>query len=59
MSDFFVNAIFDSNVVIASLVAALAGFISFLSPCVLPLLPGFIGYIAGVSASKEIGRAHV
>lgn len=52
MSDIFVNAIFDSNVVIASLVAALAGFISFLSPCVLPLLPGFIGYIAGVSASK-------
>lgn len=52
MSDFFVNAIFDSNVIIAALVAAIAGFISFLSPCVLPLLPGFIGYIAGVSASK-------
>src|SRR5258708_14503542 len=29
-----------------------AGFISFLSPCVLPLVPGYISYIAGSSAAE-------
>jgi cytochrome c-type biogenesis protein len=33
-----------------SLVAALvAGFLSFISPCVLPLVPGYISYVSGVS----------
>lgn len=52
MSDVFVNVIFDSNLIVAIVVAALAGLISFISPCVLPLLPGYIGYVAGVSASR-------
>ena len=30
-------------------VAFLAGLISFLSPCVLPLIPGYISYISGSS----------
>ncbi|MFC3674966.1 cytochrome c biogenesis CcdA family protein [Ferrovibrio xuzhouensis] len=35
-----------------SLAAALvAGFISFLSPCVLPLVPGYVSYVAGRSVS--------
>ena len=33
-------------------VAFLAGLISFLSPCVLPLIPGYISYIAGTSLDK-------
>jgi cytochrome c-type biogenesis protein len=32
-----------------------AGIISFLSPCVLPLVPGYISFISGVSV-EEIGR---
>jgi cytochrome c-type biogenesis protein len=35
--------------------AFLAGFISFLSPCVLPLIPGFLAYLAGTSL-KEPNR---
>ena len=31
------------------LVAFVAGVISFLSPCVLPLVPGYVSYIAGSS----------
>jgi cytochrome c-type biogenesis protein len=27
--------------------AFLAGMISFLSPCVLPLVPGYVSYVAG------------
>ncbi|PRY59334.1 cytochrome c-type biogenesis protein [Knoellia remsis] len=34
---------------IAVLVAALAGLVSFASPCVLPLVPGFLGYVTGLS----------
>ena len=33
----------------AVLVAALAGLVSFASPCVLPLVPGFLGYVTGLS----------
>jgi len=33
-------------------IAFLAGIISFLSPCVLPLIPGYISYISGTSLNK-------
>jgi cytochrome c-type biogenesis protein len=34
------------------LLAALAGLASFTSPCTLPLVPGYVGYMSGVSASR-------
>ena len=34
---------------LAVLLALAAGFISFASPCVLPLVPGFLGYVTGLS----------
>ena len=33
-------------------IAFLAGLVSFLSPCVLPLIPGYISYISGTSLDK-------
>ena len=33
-------------------IAFIAGLISFLSPCVLPLIPGYISYISGTSFEK-------
>lgn len=33
---------------IALAVAALAGLVSFLSPCVLPLVPGYLSYVTGL-----------
>ena len=33
-------------------IAFFAGLISFLSPCVLPLIPGYISYISGTSLDK-------
>lgn len=33
-----------------------AGVISFLSPCVLPLVPGYVSYVAGHSISSDSGR---
>tara|TARA_B100000959_G_scaffold231816_1_gene248449 strand:+ start:704 stop:1420 length:717 start_codon:yes stop_codon:yes gene_type:complete len=37
-------------------VAFLAGLISFLSPCVLPLIPGYISYITGSSLDRLIEK---
>ena len=37
-------------------VAFLAGLISFLSPCVLPLIPGYISYISGTSLDKLVEK---
>ena len=44
-----------SEVSIAS--SFLAGIVSFLSPCVLPLVPGYLSYISGVSLSELKGDA--
>jgi len=42
---------------LAVLVAALAGLISFLSPCVLPLMPGYLSYVTGLAgADLDAGR---
>ncbi|QTH60155.1 cytochrome c biogenesis protein CcdA [Corynebacterium hindlerae] len=34
--------------ILGLLAAALAGFVSFASPCVVPLVPGYMSYLAGV-----------
>ena len=41
------------------LVAFGAGLISFLSPCVLPLIPGYVSYISGNSLSELIEKKKV
>src|ERR687890_1130856 len=41
-----------------SLIAAFAaGFLSFVSPCVLPLIPGYISFVSGVSVEEMRGDA--
>lgn len=35
------------------ILAFIAGLISFLSPCVLPLIPGFLAYLAGTKVGKS------
>ena len=37
-------------------IAFIAGLISFLSPCVLPLIPGYISYISGVSYNQLVEK---
>ena len=37
--------------------AALAGLLSFLSPCILPMVPFYLCYMAGISMG-ELDRAH-
>ena len=57
MFDFFVDIIFDGNLLTACAVAILAGLISFASPCVLPLVPGYLSYAAGMTEVRSRGRA--
>jgi cytochrome c-type biogenesis protein len=51
MKDFFVEQIFSGVLVTAFPFAFIAGVISFLSPCVLPLVPGYLSFAAGFSVS--------
>ena len=36
-----------------------AGLISFLSPCVLPLIPGYISYISGSSINELVDKKNI
>ena len=42
-----------------SLIAFGAGLISFLSPCVLPLIPGYISYISGQSLQEILNQKKI
>lgn len=48
------------SMLLAVPVAALAGLVSFFSPCVVPLLPGYLSYATGLGAADvlEDGRRH-
>lgn len=52
MSEFIVNNLFDGFILLALPLAILAGVISFISPCVLPLVPGYVAFAAGYSQSR-------
>lgn len=45
----FAETILDGSLLAALPVAALAGLVSFASPCVLPLVPGYLGYVTGLT----------
>jgi cytochrome c-type biogenesis protein len=52
MKEFFVEQIFSGVLIAAFPFAFIAGLISFLSPCVLPLVPGYLSFAAGFSISR-------
>ena len=52
MTDFVVNHILDGFLLTAFPIAVFAGLISFLSPCVLPLVPGYLSFAAGFSQAR-------
>ena len=41
------------------IIALGAGLISFLSPCVLPLIPGYISYISGSSLNELVEKKNI
>jgi cytochrome c-type biogenesis protein len=53
MSDFLVDQVFDGGILLAALVALIAGLASFASPCVIPLVPGYLAFVSGVAGVKR------
>lgn len=49
--DTFVSTVTDGPVLLAAPVAMIAGLASFLSPCCLPLVPGYPSYVTGLSGA--------
>ena len=48
----FAGVAFSGSMLLAVPVALLAGLVSFASPCVLPLVPGYLGYLGGMSGAS-------
>lgn len=48
--------VFSGPLLLALPVAIAAGFVAFASPCVLPLVPGYLGYVSGFSGSSTTTR---
>lgn len=55
----FAETAFSGSMLAAIPVAMLAGLVSFASPCVLPLVPGYLGFVggmAGAQAGSDLAR---
>src|SRR6218665_32620 len=51
------DLVLNGQLLIAVPLALVAGLVSFLSPCVLPLVPGYLGYIGGFTEGAS-SRPH-
>lgn len=45
--------VYSGQLLVAAPIALLAGLMSFLSPCVLPLVPGYLGYVSGTATTTK------
>jgi len=45
--------VFSGDLVLALPIAFLAGLLAFLSPCIIPLVPGYIAYVSGFAITAE------
>lgn len=50
MNGWLYDTVTSGTLVLALPVALLAGLVSFFSPCVIPLLPGYMSYVTGLAA---------
>jgi cytochrome c-type biogenesis protein len=51
VGDTFADIASNGPLLLGVVVAAVAGLVSFLSPCVLPLVPGYLAYVTGLSGA--------
>lgn len=56
LGETFAQTIISGPVLAALPVALLAGLISFASPCVLPLVPGYVGYVGGMAGADTVKK---
>lgn len=58
MGETFKGIASSGPLVVAVGVAALAGLVSFLSPCILPLVPGYLSYVTGMAGADLNDALH-
>ena len=51
--DAFGQTVISGSLLLAIPVALIAGLVSFASPCVLPLVPAYVGYLGGMTGSAQ------
>lgn len=51
------SVVTGGSLLLAAPVAFAAGVVSFLSPCVLPLVPGYLSYVTGLSGAELVGTS--
>jgi cytochrome c-type biogenesis protein len=47
------DLVFSGPLLVAILISAAAGLVSFFSPCCLPLVPGYLSYVAGMAGAEN------
>lgn len=52
------ETIASGGLIVAALIAVAAGLVSFLSPCVLPLIPGYLAYVSGIAGAPSTAAAN-
>lgn len=57
LGDWFASTALSGSLLLAVPVALVAGVVSFFSPCVVPLLPGYLSYATGLSGA-DLESAH-
>jgi cytochrome c-type biogenesis protein len=57
LGEAFAGTVTSGSLLLALPVALLAGLVSFASPCVLPLVPGYLGYLGGMVGADVTGSA--
>jgi len=55
-SNFLPDMVISGSMISGMVAAFIAGLISFLSPCVLPLVPGYLSYVTGVAGAQAKAR---
>ncbi|NVN00271.1 cytochrome c biogenesis CcdA family protein [Arthrobacter sp. SDTb3-6] len=53
IGEFFANTVTSGALLIAIPLALIAGIVSFMSPCILPLVPGYLGYVSGLTDPNQ------
>ena len=49
--------VLDGPFVLAAALALAAGFVSFASPCVIPLVPGYLSYLVGLAGTESLASS--